>query len=352
VRDDPAHHIEATFSLLFLTVFLSLQLRRQEKGAWRLLAGLAIATTAALAWTDSSKYNFCGLPGSLWRSAATIPRNVRSLALALSGDDFVARQYNREMEYVRAACPLPATRGTVDVYPSDILLVLANRLNWRPRPVIISNLAHTPELSALNVEHLRGANAPDRVLFSIAPVDDRLAPLEDGPSWPELWSRYDIEATLNDRLWLKRSSNPRTYVIRRLVDVVSTFGRRIRVPDAGVHGIWVSIEINPSSAGRAADALFKSPPPYLRAFLNGGEVRGKLPWGMARSGFLLSPLIGDISAFFKFASEQQRDGLSDQVVRELVVTTQSPEDARIFYDPRIVVHFSSITFRAGKAGGE
>ena len=53
---------------------------------------------------------------------------------------------------------------------------------------------HT-ELAELNAACLRSSQAASNILFGVEPIDGRFPSLEDGHSWPELLTRYDIKGT-------------------------------------------------------------------------------------------------------------------------------------------------------------
>jgi hypothetical protein len=89
--------------------------------------------------------------------------------------------------------------STVDVYPWNIQLLLENRLNYSPRPVIQSYTAYTPELEELNFKHYNSDNAPDFVLYDFVSIDNRY-PLFDEPKVNlVLLKNYKVVDTLSGR---------------------------------------------------------------------------------------------------------------------------------------------------------
>ncbi len=68
--------------------------------------------------------------------------------------------------------------NSVDVFPWNIQLLLENKLNYLPRPVIQSYTAYTPYLEDLNFNHYNSIKGPEFVLFDYASIDERY-PLYD-----------------------------------------------------------------------------------------------------------------------------------------------------------------------------
>ena len=64
---------------------------------------------------------------------------------------------------------------TVDIFPWNIQLLLLNKLNYKPRPVIQSYTAYTPYLENINFEHYNSKNAPEFVIYEVFSIDGRYA---------------------------------------------------------------------------------------------------------------------------------------------------------------------------------
>jgi hypothetical protein len=91
---------------------------------------------------------------------------------------------------------------------------------------------------------------------------------------------------------LRRSAQPRSFKLAPLGDVSVQFGQAIEVPSTPQGPIWAEIEVRPSMAGRLATAALKSPPVFLDlALADGRSGRTRLVPEVAKSGFLLSPLV-------------------------------------------------------------
>ena len=56
-------------------------------------------------------------------------------------------------------------KNSVDIFPWNIQLLLENKLNYLPRPVIQSYTVYTPYLEDLNFNHYNSPNAPQYVIY-------------------------------------------------------------------------------------------------------------------------------------------------------------------------------------------
>ncbi|MBS4040328.1 MAG: hypothetical protein KGZ81_06975 [Flavobacteriales bacterium] len=70
---------------------------------------------------------------------------------------------------------------TIDIYPWDVMLLLENKLNYHPRPVIQSYSAYTKKLEQLNFDFYNNyKTAPEFIIYTYASVDNRY-PIFDEP---------------------------------------------------------------------------------------------------------------------------------------------------------------------------
>ena len=81
---------------------------------------------------------------------------------------------------IREQDPLPPLAGTVDILPSEQTSVLANRLDYHPRPSFQDYSTYTAGLIDANRDFYAGGAAPDWVLFGPGGLDDRYPTLTEG----------------------------------------------------------------------------------------------------------------------------------------------------------------------------
>ena len=308
VRHD-GHEVAATMQLLLAALACdAMAWSAARDGKW--VFRLAILSTVFIVCLNSAvvgRYSKPGFFPSLTRTFGI--QNLAAPFGLLRGAARPDEVYEEYLAPIRNEFPFPRIDGSVDIYPWNQAALLANGLSYRPRPVIQSYTAYTPELAEMNAAFLRGADAPDNILFALNPIDGHFPALEDGCSWPELLTRYDVASTNPAYpLLLKRSPNPRRYQKVFIQEAALAFGSPAVLPAAGDGPIWAEIEINKSLTGGVLSVLYKVPPIWLTVALNDGRQGSfRLIPGMARGGFIISPFIGNLNSFSRLTT---REGLA------------------------------------------
>jgi hypothetical protein len=82
----------------------------------------------------------------------------------------------------------------------------------------------------MNAAHLRSDRAADHILFDVSTIDGRFAAQDDGLSWPELFTRYDITAAADRYLLMKKSVTPRQYKLTPIGEALAKFDEGIEIP--------------------------------------------------------------------------------------------------------------------------
>jgi len=329
VRHD-VHELAATLELTQLALAalaLVLALRSENRRGAALAGGLTAAFVVAFAGVTFARQGRGGLGAEIARSFA--PRNLGVAGRAILAPAYLQDEYETYRAALRAGFPLPRLAGPTDIYPWDIGSLLANGLSYRPRPVLQSYAAYTPELAELNAAFLRGARAPDHIIFSLATTDGRFPSLDDGLSWPELLTRYDLREVELPFLVLTRAEPVRSWGLTPLADLNARFGDEVPIPTAAAGPVWARIEIDPTLRGRLVSLLYKPPLLLLGARLADGTVTSwRLIPGMAAGGFLLSPVVentGEFAALATGGGEPARSGR--EIVSLKVAVAGTPGNA-------------------------
>ncbi len=310
VRYDSVHEITTALELLLVALAcLAVTWPALRKEKWRVgyvslacLAGVYLFCSSAFhqAYTEEHLAD-----EHLWVDFAwTLNRENLTAPLKLLRDP--AHLQNVHAEYlaeIRRLHPLPSLKGSVDVYPWRQAVLLAHGFQYDPRPVIQSYSAYTPELLKLNALHLQGGHAPDNILFDIDPQNGNYPSLEDGLSWPELLTRYDLTGTADGFVILKHAPQPRAYHLTLMTNALVRLGGSLTI--ATHQGpVWATVEIRPTLWGKVVSTFYKPKLLVLVVSLNDGErLYFNLVPGMARAGFLLSPLISQTDSFASLASD-------------------------------------------------
>jgi hypothetical protein len=266
---------------------------------------------------------------------------------------WLQKTYDLSLARLVAQVPLPKLQGTVDVYTASQYMALANGYRWDPRPVLQSYSAYTPALARMNARHLTAAQAPDGVLFALDTIDSRLPALADGPSWPILLSQYRLD-WLGNRLqpsggqtvaYLRHKPDWRRVTVIRtpLLARTMVLGQRVDLPQSDTV-LFAKIDIRPGTYGRVEQVLFKDPVLYINfRFPNGEMGRYRLIPGMARAGFIISPVVIDTEQFVALQNLKVGKALSDR--RPIEFWLSGARGAPLVWAHAAAVEISSLQVR-------
>ena len=340
------HEVGATTGLLLIAL-ASLAVTWREKRSWLRYAGVTLLSACAL-FASAVYSHWFSEQGLVRQLAGTF--SLRSLTApvqsAFTGSLY--QHFEEDALTIRTRWPLPAVSGEVDLYTGNLTAVFAQNFRYDPRPVIQSFSAYTPELAELNASFLRTPRAPDYLFFQVKTIDGRYPSLDDGRSWPELLTRYDIRGASDGRatfLVLAHSASPREYHLELLTNMVAQFGESVPVPAVGDGPVWVEMDIKESFWGDLASTLYKPPGLQLNVSLRDyGEHRFRMIPGMARSGFLVSPFIGDNLSFGWLASTESQRALAGLEVTSLSVLADTAFGSSVCYKPPVQIRFYRLIY--------
>jgi hypothetical protein len=276
-----------------------------------LLAVLVVGTSRG--WVVAALVMVAALPGGLlWHAlrAHGEPTTVFRAILPLEAADRLrllpgvlwggrnASSHTNHTELTKSLVPLPALSGPVDIYSYLQGTVIANGLDFRPRPVFQSYMAYTPRLSRANAEFLLSDRAPQWILFQPATIDVRLPALDDALSWPLFFTHYRLAGQIPELAVLQRRDVPLHWGLTPLGTVQTATGTRVAVPAASEGPIWARIDLQQTLRDRIVTTLLAAPLVFMDVTLSDGRhSRYSLIADLAREGFLLSPLITTADQF-------------------------------------------------------
>lgn len=344
VRHD-LHELTATVGLLVMALLAIPVTWSPGFGrALRVLGVAPVLLATLLAAISFNTFEERGLPAHLWSMVGV--RSLTAVQALLRGTEPLRRQYQAVLDDIRDDTPLPAMSGAVDAYPWDQCVVFAHGLRSRPRPVFQSLAAYTPDLAELNARYLDGPTAPDWILFDVKTIDSRFPALDDSRSWPYLLTRYRLADAGGAYLLLERdrAKPPPSFRLSPIGDVATGFGASIAVPPLDAGPVWAVIDVRPTVWGRLRAMAYKAPPLAMRIVAGGNRYSFRISPSMARSGFLLSPFVGDRVAFAVLASDDWRSALAGAEVDEVAIAVASPGSDERWFEPDIRVSFSRLEF--------
>ena len=250
------------------------------------------------------------------------------------------------LQHNREEAALPETtqavgNATVDSFGGYMPgLALLNGLNYRPRPVFQSYAAFTPRLARLNHDFYASARAPDYTLVKIQSIDDRLPAFDDSLLLNLLLYRYDyMMAEKGFQLWHRRADAPDPALVapRRLRTIALPINTPLELEELSKEHVWVEIDLPFSLLGRLRNFLYKAPFVHLVIKdTDGRESYYRLPLLQARTGFILTPLIENITDYMNFAG-----GHPKRLVRRFTVEVAAAD--RKYFAPSARVGLFSLT---------
>jgi len=346
VRYD-GHEITATAGLLLASMTGLAVVWPMKKRHLRLAGFLQLLAISVLASFTFGSWGPRGhLPVQLARTFA-IPRLVAPV-ISLCEPGYSQRAYETTLANVHDRYPVPVLEGGVDLYPNKQIILFAHGLRYQGRPALQSYSAYTSELAELNASYLRSDRAASNILFRVEPTDNRFPSLEDGRSWPELLTRYDVRGTsdaVGSYLLLSRSVAPREYRLTPLQNLPARFGEPVNPPSATNGPVWVEMEIENSMAGSIISALYKPPVLSLTVSLRGGGRHDfRLVPALARSGFLLSPVIEDNMSFASLVSKKGQAWLADREVISMTISACTQSGTTACYRSPMQIRFYRLDY--------
>jgi hypothetical protein len=341
VRHDN-HIITAAVSLALLApaLVLAIWARAGFRGG-AVLAALAWVISVCFASVSWNKFNTDGLETLLWTPLEEFPARV-GLALRSLGDGSVLRN-SREADFQRLQdIPLPAVDESVDSYSTGQGILIAQGLNYQPRPVMTSYLAYTAALAQLNADYLYGPKAPQTILFRIEPIDNHFPAQEDALSWPVILSHYDVKDASIGWVMLQRLPTPRKFALESIQQTNAPMGQAVSVP-ASDDPIWVSIDVHSTIWGKLVSTAYRPTALFFRIKTADGETQTfRLLADEAKAGFLLSPVVADNLSFALLNSPNWKTALGDQAVSAISVSVDTPDGSSAEYDGQISFTFSRL----------
>lgn len=326
-------HMFGFFLYSFLMAFFIFALpgsRRREV----VFISLALVVVAPLASLFVGRDLMLAGPRIAWDHLQRRPRELLKLS------EFRARFESAEKAAaagggVDAQLRALVGRASIDALNYDQGMILVNRLNYTPRPVMQSYSVYTPALLEMNAEFFRSDRAPEFVVVRLDTIDNRLWAQDDSLALLELARRYDLAAKFPDYIVLRRSLSPRRPVSARsnlLASHVPQFGDEIRLPDAAGHPLWIEIDCRPTLLGRLRAFFYHAAELHLVATDAANHTRAYrvLP-GAATSGFFIHPWMRDHEDFAAFTKGETRM----ESIRTFHFDFAKPGDSWFWRRPRV-----------------
>jgi hypothetical protein len=289
--------ITFTFGLLFIYYANHIKLNTTKYALITLVILMTIVMSFVVSKTIHSK-KFIEL-SKMYKQG--LYKNSLILFKSLSSERIkeLNNEYKISTNRVKSEFTISDIKKTIDIYPWDQSYILANSLKYRPRPLFQSYSVYSPTLIKRNIDFLYSPRAADNILFSIKTIDNRLSSTMEGSSWLDIMSLYDIVDIRKEFLLLKKTKKNKSYDLKDISSINSSFGKIIKVPNGFV---YIEVDIKKSFVDKIVNILYKLPILHIELTFKDGtiEKRRIIP-GIISSGFILSPYIDNIHSFVNFS---------------------------------------------------
>jgi hypothetical protein len=349
VRHD-FHEAIATTSLVLLALLYAAALwpTIQESMGRVMLMVVAIGFSTWLMWRSYSvvAWEHRSISEDLFETVWHSSTNLRMAWWWMTDSPLQHLRTDAEMEQIKSVATLPAVEGSVDIYPWAGGLLVANKEDYRPRPVIQSYQAYTGELAQIDADFLNGDRAPDEILFRVATIDARFPALDDGLSWPEILTRYDLKEVGDLFLRFTRAKEARTYSFVPLGSGQAMMGQPIAVPDSE-DPVWVKIHLRRRLLGKLLAGVYRPPRVTIKTSAPSGWHKDYLLVPeLADAGFLISPLVEERQQeiFARMIAPDWRSRLRGSRISSIIIGLWDDPGVMVSYEPGFDVEFFGLRF--------
>jgi len=320
VRSGPDRAAKALASMLFMALSAAAANRTVMNRPLIVALGIIVGTGCLLPldnrWDGLFVHHLRRLDPTLgeWRLGFQLRETREHFAAAMTRPEFTI------------AMPPGAT---VDVAPHFQGVAVAAGWSYKPRPVFQSYQAYTRRLAELNAEFFASPYAPDQVLATVAPIDNRFAPTDDGPCWREWIRRYRVAEPAGLFVRLVKSDQTRRLQTKSIGEAQRRFGERWAPPaiDPQRGFLWAEIDVAETALNRAASLAYKTVRPTIS--VDGHEGKELVP-ELGRAGFVLSPAIDSMEGLRRFIAREPAFAVQSVVVEASPVFYGSTYRVRLY----------------------
>lgn len=227
----------------------------------------------------------------------------------------------------RASLKLPAIShavgaGSIDLLMNNQSYLLANDLNYRPRPVFQSYSAYTGALAALNDDFFLSPRAPDWVMLDWSTIDRRYPTSDDARALIRVLQDYSPRLSEGRFiLFQKSAANHADFTVgpEHRVVVSSRSSTPLPTPPSGAW--FATVNVHLTAYGKLAKLLFREPPLYIEIQTrNGARQRFRLVRAIAKSGFMLSPALASNGDYLDWLQgDDGRDVVAVRLLQQRVL---------------------------------
>jgi hypothetical protein len=195
----------------------------------------------------------------------------------------------------------------VDIYPWETSFILANDLNWQPRPIFQSFVAYTPWLDRQNALFFDSHKSPKYIIWEVdhwrgevSSIDERYLLNDEPLTIYAILNHYklihrDKQIALLERVFINRLKEPRLIGSKK-----GHWAEWIEVPPLRNGMIRARVDVSRKMIGSLKRLLYKEEEFFIEYRLENGDIKKyRLVIDNAVSGVWVNPLIVRISTPFQ-----------------------------------------------------
>lgn len=190
--------------------------------------------------------------------------------------------------------------GTVDVLMNEQAALLANGLNYHPRPVFQSYSAYSGQLAKRNAEFFTSARAPEWVMLDLYAIGGRYPASDDAKALPRILQDYRPLLSERDFILFHRNRDRSGPLIEGGPghDIPVDFDKASAVPAPSADAWFATLHVGLTRYGKLQTLLFRPPTLKIAVTLKDGSSHlYTLVPEIARTGFMLSPALASNDAY-------------------------------------------------------
>lgn len=190
--------------------------------------------------------------------------------------------------------------GTVDVLMNEQATLLANGLNYYPRPVFQSYSAYSGQLAKRNAEFFTSARAPEWVMLDLYAIGGRYPASDDARALLRILQDYRPLLSEGDFILFHRNRERSGPLVEGgpSHEISVDFAKASAVPAPSADAWFATLHVGLTRYGKLQALLFR--PPTLKIVVtlkDGSSHLYTLVPEIARTGFMLSPALASNAAY-------------------------------------------------------
>jgi hypothetical protein len=230
----------------------------------------------------------------------------------------------------------------IGVLPDRLGYAFTKRLPLHTIPTVLSVMAWSPRLTAINANFLESGQAPGSIYLELDPIDRHYPALDDSLSWRSLLTHYQPSGNQDGFLILSRRPQPLRFTRKLAVVRNLALGASMEIPPTAGNMVWAEIDAHHNWRGKLKALSMNSQKLFLDIETPQGRQEFFFLDANATCGFMLSPYIASTDVM---KSLYTSGGPVDSPQRVERFTLRGTPDAMESFDEAVQVRLYSVSIQ-------